>query len=82
MATKKVKAETLSGDQIDREAQEWGKIYNAEEKVSIRIPQDPLNRDDDTVPVCVNGYNYFIKRGVTVEVPRTIAEILERAQYI
>lgn len=48
----------------------------------IKIPKDPLNRHDETVPVCLNGYNYFIKRGETVEVPETVARVLEEAGYI
>jgi hypothetical protein len=34
------------------------------------------------VPVCINGYLYYINRGQTVEVPETVADILAQAQYI
>jgi hypothetical protein len=42
----------------------------------------PLNEEDRVVPVCINGYNYFLNRGETVEVPETVAELLEAAAYI
>ena len=51
-------------------------------KVKIRIPLHPLNEEDRMVPVCVNGYSYYLKRGETIEVPKTVAEILENASYI
>lgn len=51
-------------------------------KVKIRIPLNPLNEEDRMVPVCVNGYSYYLKRGETIEVPKTVAEILENASYI
>ncbi len=72
----------MTDAQMDAEAKRWGKHYAAEEKVRIRIPPDQLNKEDDVVPVCINGYNYFVKRGVTVDVPKTVANILENAGYI
>jgi hypothetical protein len=32
--------------------------------------------------VCINGYNYFLNRGESVEVPAPVAELLEMAAYI
>ena len=43
---------------------------------------NPLNEDDTVVPVCINGHHYWLERGKTVEVPRTVADILEEAAYI
>lgn len=43
-------------------------------KVSLTIPEDPLN-PDDVVPVGWNGIIYAIPRGVEVEVPKVIADI-------
>ncbi|MDD6174919.1 MAG: hypothetical protein PUC59_04080 [Firmicutes bacterium] len=48
----------------------------------MRIPKNELNEDDRVVPVSINGYNYFINRGESVEVPKTVAELLEGAGYI
>ena len=44
---------------------------DAEKKVPIHIPEDPLN-PDDVVPVGVNGVIYAIPRGQTFEVPESI----------
>ncbi len=63
-------------------AEEAGKVLAAEPKVRVRIPMHPLNEEDRVVPVCVNGYNYFLNRGETVEVPETVAKLLEAAAYI
>ena len=71
-----------SDAQFDKEAKDWGEVYAKMPKVRIKIPFDPLNKHDATVPVCVNGYNYFIQRGVTVDVPQIVADILENAGYI
>lgn len=71
-----------SDAQFDKEAKDWGAVYANMPKVRIKIPLDPLNKQDTTVPVCVNGYNYFIQRGVTVDVPQIVADILENAGYI
>lgn len=47
--------------------------------VKIRLFKDNQNYTGD-VFVSVNGENYLIKRGVTVEVPDYIAEVLESSQ--
>lgn len=47
--------------------------------VKIRLFKDNQNYTGD-VFVSVNGENYLIKRGVTVEVPEYIAEVLESSQ--
>ncbi len=63
-------------------AEEVGRMLAEETKVRVRIPLNPLNEDDRVVPVCINGYNYFLNRGEAAEVPETVAEILEAAAYI
>ena len=47
--------------------------------VKIRLFKDNQNYTGD-VFVSVNGENYLIKRGITVEVPDYIAEVLENSQ--
>lgn len=63
-------------------SKETGKVLGEGEKVSIKIPIDKFNPHDDVIPVCINGYNYFIKRGERVKVPAEVAAILENAGYI
>ena len=52
----------------------------AEELVRFRIPRgrDEIDRQD--VFVAVNGKSYLIKRGVEVEMPKAVVEVLENAE--
>ena len=47
---------------------------NKEKLVKIRIPRTRANQED--VPVWVNNRSWLIKRGVDVEVPECVAEVL------
>ena len=67
---------------LDPETEKIAKALAAQPKVRVRIPKNELNEDDRVVPVSVNGYNYFINRGESAEVPQTVAELLEGAGYI
>lgn len=49
------------------------KVYT-EKKVKIKLPLTRNEKDD--VYVAVNGRPYQIKRGETVEVPESVAEVL------
>ena len=77
-------AETkLTEKDMQKIEKETGAALKKEAKVRIKIPGDPLNKNDHSpVPVTINGYRYEIKRGETVDVPETVAKVLERAGYI
>ena len=77
-----IKGKVYNDADFDRMASGMKKVFGEMKKRSIRIPIDQLNPAENGVPVCVNGYTFVIKRGVTVEVPEEIAKILERANYI
>ena len=47
-------------------------------KVKIQLPLTRTEKDD--VYVCVNGDSYQIKRGVPVEVPDYVAEVLQHKE--
>lgn len=51
----------------------------AEEMVKIKLFKDGSKYKDD-VFVSRNGVNYLIQRGIEVEVPKGIAEILENQE--
>ena len=51
----------------------------AAEKVRIKLFKDNGRYKGDLF-VSVNGVNYKIRRGVEVEVPRAVAEVLEHSQ--
>ena len=67
---------------MDSETEKTAAALAKQEKVRIRIPKNELNEEDMVVPVCINGYLFLINRGEAVEVPKTVAEILEGAGYI
>lgn len=54
----------------------------AEKLVQIRLPKTENDDGMNFVPVCINGKITQIKRGETVEVSQTIANILTEAGYL
>lgn len=50
------------------------------DKVTIRLPIDPAHPNNREMFVALNGATYLIKRGVNVEVPSGVAEIIEHSQ--
>lgn len=71
MATKKAEAENMKvEDEKKQNVNERG-----EKMVTIKIPRDRNN--DADVFVSVNERTWLIKRGVEVEVPECVAEVLE-----
>ena len=54
------------------------KTTEAVETVTIRLPLTRTEKED--VFVGVNGKNYLIKRGVDVEVPASVAEVLKHSE--
>lgn len=51
---------------------------NTVKKVKIKLHLTRTEKDD--VYVCVNGKSYQIKRGVEVEVPDFVAEVLQHKE--
>ena len=49
-----------------------------EKMVKIRIPKLKANQED--VPVWVNERSWLIKRGVEVEVPECVAEVIRHSE--
>lgn len=75
-------AQAAGKPELPQAAEDAGAQPCVEPRVRIKIPVDPLNKEDSFIPVGINGYIYQIKRGVAVEVPQTVAGILEDAKYI
>jgi hypothetical protein len=51
---------------------------NAPKMVTVRIPR--ISKDQEDVFVSVNMNTYIIKRGVAVEVPDFVAEVLQHQE--
>lgn len=54
----------------------------ANDRVTVFIPKDPLNKKDDYLYVAVNGENCRIKKGESVSVLKKFAEVIQRSQQI
>lgn len=50
--------------------------YAKEKRVKVKV------HSDGPVQVQVNGYSFLIRENVTVEVPESVAELLDQAGYI
>lgn len=81
--------------EMDQISQNTGDELAKQDKVKIKLHLDPAEKlklqkakeADANVQwpcetVIVNGYNYVIKRGIEVEVPETVRDILEHAGMI
>ena len=52
----------------------------AEKKVKIKLPIIRGENENEDVYVAVNGKSYLIKRGVYVDVPESVAEVLQHSE--
>ena len=64
------------------ETKKLKKAFANEKKVTITIPEDPLNPKDEFVTVSINGYTLQIKRGVAVAIPASFYKVLKEAKYV
>lgn len=90
-ATENSKADFNTGENQDSklptdsemasEVKRWGAILAKQPKQRIKIKKSDEN-DKSDVPVAINGYIFRIKKGVYIEVPESVAKILEEADYI
>lgn len=75
----KDKPATTDAD-LDRMATKTGEELSGQPRQKVRIPMIPGG--DDCVECCINGYNYMIKRGVSVELPESVVELLANAGIV
>jgi|GEM_PF-3578892 len=70
----------LTNAEMDAISEETGAILKKEKSVQMIIPK--IEGDAETVEVCINGYIYVIKRGVMVQVPKSVVDVLKHAKVI
>lgn len=88
-------AKQMSEKEMEKVTKTTAEELKNQEKVTIRLPlpQDQLNKlraaeeagKEVQWPyqvVAINGYVYQIQLGKTVEVPKSVAEVLEQAGHI
>ena len=52
----------------------------SKKKVTVRLPRNPGQNARQEEFFSVNGKNYLIKRGETVEIPEEVAEVIRNAE--
>lgn len=73
------KAENAAIREADQNARSIKSILDAQPKVRIRLFKDDDKYKDDLV-VGINGMIYQIQRGVEVEVPESVANLIRQSQ--
>ncbi len=48
----------------------------------IRIPKDPLNKNDEMVKICINSKEETFIKGKDYTVSKYVKDLLEKAKYI
>lgn len=59
---------------------ETTKQATAKKRVTVRLPRNPGQNARQEEFFSVNGKNYLIKRGETVEIPEEVAEVIRNAE--
>ncbi|MGE4213147.1 MAG: hypothetical protein AB7E42_00015 [Anaerotignaceae bacterium] len=77
----KVDDSSITDAQCVEDAKKWGAVLAKEPKRTIKI-KGKNNKDTEPVPVGINGYFYFINKNESIEVPQSVARVLEEADYI
>lgn len=81
-SVKKKDTRKLTDTEVARVSTVTGDLLKDQEKRIVKLYQHPPGSTDEPLPdetVSINGYNYQIKRGVPVEVPESVALVLEQA---
>ena len=75
------KNETFDRKKFINESKKMKAILDKEPKKTIRLPLLKDKNSMNYVPVCINGYIYQVQRGVEVEVPKPVADLLAEGGY-
>lgn len=70
----------ITDAEIDREAIAQNEELKTEETVRIKIPL--IDRENPEIEIGINGVLKKIQRGVTLDLPKSIIEVLEHANII
>jgi hypothetical protein len=79
---KKIVAATLTSKEIEQVTLNTKALLDKQEKFKIRIRKSSNPKDPNYETVQVNGYTFTIMKGVDVEVPQTVRDILVEAGII
>lgn len=79
---KKIVAPTLNDTELKQVVLSTKEQLELQPKFKIRIRKDPDPKAPNYETVQINGYTYTIMKGVDVEVPQTVRDILIEANII
>jgi hypothetical protein len=82
MAVEKEQEVAMTEKEMQNVTNTTARVLGKQDKVSIKLYQVPESSTEPKLPdeeVTVNGYKYVIPRGINVDVPQTVKEILEQA---
>ena len=80
MATKKkAPAKVVTDATIDQEARAIGEVLKAQEKVALMIAPD---EKEPTWRGCINGYDFAFPKGQLIEVPKSVAMLIEQSAHV
>ena len=79
---KKIVAPTLTSEDMAKLTLSTKEQLDKQPKRKIRIRKDPNPKAPNYETCQVNGYTYTIMKGVDVEVPETVYDILSEAGII
>ena len=82
MAARKKEESTTTEAELAAVTPRTAQALAAQEKRRVKLYQVPKSSNDKPLPdetVCINGHIFQIQRGVEVEVPQSVYEVLEQA---
>jgi hypothetical protein len=79
---KKIVAPTLSSDELKQVVLDTKAMLDEQPKFKVRIRKDPNPKAPNYETCQINGYTFTIMKGIDVEVPQTVRDILVEAGII
>jgi len=77
--TKSIKKDKPNDRQIDDIAIKTGKALRKRGRVRVAIPK---SGGEKQIECGINGYNYVIRRGETVDIPVAVYDLLKTAKIV
>ena len=78
----KQRSEATEEAAFQKTANDMKAVLAAQKKVTIMVPYEPGEPKGTQLPVNINGYRINVPKGVYVEVPQTVAEIVMASQNV
>ena len=80
--SKKIVSPTLSSSELEQAVLSTKELLARQEKFKVRIRKDDNPKAPNYETVQINGYTFTIMKGIDVEVPQSVRDILIEAGII